>query len=339
MSFLSKSFGLLIAFFGLGSDLVTVSVGTVGNAGNAQADQGVYLTAKLLEVAEFNTILDQFLEKIAVPPNQSNTCRFVRMEKLPFTSSPAQLIEGVSPDAAGLTMNQFTATLQQFGNVVRITDVAQLTAKHPILAAAIQKLGLQAAEIRDVLIYNVLDAASNVYRPNSKAGDTNLTASDQLTYVDIVALFSLLTRQAARPYPDGQLALIAPPEVYAALLKDPDFKASVQLAAPEKIWRGQVGSLANFSIVQSNAPSFAATLQATSGQSSKVYSSFALGQFAAQVSDWQTLQMYTAAPGGQSDVLQQNYKAGWKFAFQAVITKQEWVRRIRTAGLDSVTNP
>ena len=58
MSFLSKSFGLLIAFFGLGSDLVTVSVGTVGNAGNAQADQGVYLTAKLLEVAEFNTILD-----------------------------------------------------------------------------------------------------------------------------------------------------------------------------------------------------------------------------------------------------------------------------------------
>ena len=260
------------------------------------------------------------------------------MEKLPFTASPVQLIEGVAPDAAGLTMNQFTATLQQFGNVVRITDVAQLTAKHPILAAAIQKLGLQAAEIRDVLIYNVLAAATNVYRPNAKAGDTSLTASDQLTYVDIVALFALLTRQAARPYPDGQLALIAPPEVYAALLKDPDFKASVQLAAPEKIWRGQVGSLANFSIVQSNAPSFAATLQVGAGQSSKVYSSFAVGQFAAQVSDWQTLQMYTAAPGGQSDVLQQNYKAGWKFAFQAVITNQNWVRNIRTAGIDSVTN-
>lgn len=338
MSFISKSFGLLIAFFGLGSDIVTVGTGTVGNAGNAQADQGVYLTAKLLEVAEFNTILDQFLEKIAVPPNQSNTCRFVRMEKLPFTASPTQLIEGVAPDALGLTMNQFTATLQQFGNVVRITDVAQLTAKHPILAAAIQKLGLQAAEIRDVLIFNVLAAATNVYRPNSKAGNSTTTASDQLTYVDIVALFALLTRQAARPYPDGQLALILAPEVYAAVLKDPDFKSSVQLAAPEKIWRGQVGSLANFSIVQSNAPSMAATTQSTAGAANRLYTGFAVGQFAAQVSDWQTLQMYTAAPGGQSDVLQQNYKAGWKFAFQSVITNQNWLRAVITAGVDSVNN-
>ena len=260
------------------------------------------------------------------------------MEKLSFTSNPVQLTEGIAPDAEGLKMNQFTATLQQFGNVVRITDVAQLTAKHPILAAAIQKLGLQAAEIRDVLIYTVLAAASNTYRPNGKVSNATTTASDQLTYVDIVALFALLTRQAARPYPDGQLALILAPEVYAGLLKDPDFKASNQLAAPEKIWRGQVGSLSNFAIVQSNAPSFAATSQATSGAANKIYTGFALGQYAAQVSDWQTLQMYTAAPGGQSDVLQQNYKAGWKFAFQAVITNQTWLRALFTAGVDSVNN-
>jgi N4-gp56 family major capsid protein len=337
--FLKKFTGALIALFGLGLDSVTVSVGTAGVAGNVQADQGVYLTSQLLEVAEFNTILDQFAESVMVPANNSNTCRFVRMEKLSVTNSPAQLTEGVSPDALPITLNQFTATLEQYGNVIRITDVAQLTAKHPVLAAAIQKLGLQAAEIRDILIYNVLDAATNVYRPNSKAGDTSLTASDQLSYVDTVSLFAVLTRQAARPYSNGQLGLILAPEVYAALLKDPDFKASNQYAAPEKIWRGQVGSLANFAIVQSNSPSFASTAQAGSGQASKVYSGFAVGQYAFQVSDWQTLQMYTAAPGGQTDVLQQNYKAGWKFAFKSVITNQNWLRRVRTPGIDSVTNP
>lgn len=335
----NKFLGALVALFGLGLDSVTVSTGTAGVAGNAQADQGVYLTSKLLEVAEFNTILDQFAETIMVPANNSNTCRFVRMEKLAVTNSPSQITEGINPDAQPITMNQFTATLEQYGNVIRITDVAQLTAKHPILAAAIQKLGLQAAEIRDILIYNVLDAATQNYRPNSKAGDTNLTASDQLGYVDLTQLFALLTRQAARPYANGQLALVLAPEVYAALLRDPDFKASHQLSQPDAIWRGQVGSLANFSIVQSNSPSFASTLQATSGQASKVYSGFAIGQFAFQVSDWQTLQMYTAAPGGQSDVLQLNYKAGWKFAFKSVITKQEWLYRVRTPGVDSVTNP
>ena len=51
-----KSLGLLVALFGLGLDSVTVSTGTAGVAGNAQADQGVYLTSRLLEVAEFNTI-------------------------------------------------------------------------------------------------------------------------------------------------------------------------------------------------------------------------------------------------------------------------------------------
>jgi N4-gp56 family major capsid protein len=335
----SKLFNLLVVVFGLGADVVTVSTGTVNVAGNAQASQGVYLTAKLLDVAVTNTILDQFGDIVAVPANNSNTARFVRMEKLSAPATPAQLTEGVAPDALGLTLNQFTATLEQYGNVVRITDVAQLTARHPILAAAIEKLGLQAAEIRDILIYNVLDAATNVYRPNNKAGDTNLTASDQLAYVDVVQLFAVLTRQAAKPYNDGQLALVLAPEVYAPMLKDPDFKSSVQLAAPERIWRGQVGSLANFAIVQSNSPSFASTAQAGSGQASKVYSGFAVGRGAFQVTDWQTLQMYTAAPGGQADVLQQNYKAGWKLAFKAIITNQNWLRRVRTAGIDSVTNP
>lgn len=337
--FVSKLPSFLLAVLGLGLDSVTVSTGTAGVGGNAQADQGVYLTSKLLEVAEFNTILDQFAESVMVPANNSNVCRFVRMEKLSNPANPQQLIEGVTPDAAPITMNQFTATLEQYGNVIRITDVSQLTAKHPILAAAIQKLGLQAAEIRDILIYNVLySSITNTYRPNGKLTDLALTQSDQLGYVDIVSLFALLTRQAARPFSNGQLALVLAPEVYAALLKDPDYKASHQLSSPDFIWRGQVGSLANFAIVQSNSPSFSAVAQVQAGSASKVYTGFAIGQFAYQVSDWQTLNMYTAAPGGQSDVLQQNYKAGWKFAFKAVITNQTWIRAVHTAGIDSVNN-
>jgi len=36
--------------------------------------------------------------------------------------------------------------------------------------------------------------------------------------------------------------------------------------------------------------------------------------------------------------LQQNRKIGWKFAFKAIITNQNWVRRVRSSGIDSVTN-
>jgi hypothetical protein len=53
-NFLNLAFGLL----GFGADVVTVSTGVVGNAGNVAADLQTYFAAKLLEVAELNTILD-----------------------------------------------------------------------------------------------------------------------------------------------------------------------------------------------------------------------------------------------------------------------------------------
>ncbi len=51
-------FNFAFALFGLGADVVTVVGGTVGAAGNVAADLQTYFSAKLLEVAELNTILD-----------------------------------------------------------------------------------------------------------------------------------------------------------------------------------------------------------------------------------------------------------------------------------------
>lgn len=201
-------------------------------------------------------------------------------------------------------------------------------------------LGLQSAEIYDQLIFTVLDAATNVYRPNNKTADTGLVAGDVPSFNDLIELDALLNSQGARQFADGEYAFVTSPQPFAALVKDPDFKASHQLVQPEAIWRAQVGMLGGFSVVRSNAPGIAtATAQAGAGQSSKVYSSFALGRMAYQISDLQNLRVYVVAPGGQSDPLQQNRKIGWKMAFKSVITNQTWIRRVRTSGLDSVTNP
>ena len=80
------------------------------------------------------------------------------------------------------------------------------------------------------------------------------------------------------------------------------------------------------------------TSQATSGQANKVYSSFAVARWAYQVSDLQNLRVYVVAPGGQADPLQQARKIGWKFAFKSIITNQNWIRLVRSAGQNSVNN-
>jgi N4-gp56 family major capsid protein len=87
-------------------DVITVASGTVGTAGNVAASLITYLTAKLLDVAEFNCVMDQFGEKVPLPSNSSKTIRFVKEEKLTLDTTPSQLTEGVAPDAVGITMNQ-----------------------------------------------------------------------------------------------------------------------------------------------------------------------------------------------------------------------------------------
>lgn len=334
-----KLLNYILALFGFGTDVVTVTTGTAGVAGNVAASLIQYLAAQLLEVAELNMVLDQFGDKVPIPANNSRTVRFVREEKFSVSTTPTQLTEGLPPDSVGVTLNQFEATAEQYGALVRISDLAELTAKHPIVQRTIYLLGLQAAETYDQLLFNVLNAASNVYRPNNRAADTNLIGSDRPTFFDLTSLMALLQDQGGRPFDGGSYVFVTPPQVHAAMLQDPDFKTSVQLAAPDRMWRGEVQQLGGFRIVRTNAPGFAATSQVTSGQASKVYSSFALARYAYQISDLQNLQLYVVQPGGQFDPLQQSRKLGFKFAFKSIITNQNWIRLVRSSGLNSVTNP
>lgn len=200
-------------------------------------------------------------------------------------------------------------------------------------------LSLQAAETYDQLVFNVLNASTASFYPNGRSGIAAITASDLPSYNDLTAIEAALQTNGARGLEGGDYALIMPPNAYNALLRDPDFKASHQLVQPDAIWRGEVGQLAGMRIVRSNAPAFLPyTGNVAAGTSKTVYSSFVIGRYAYQISDLQNLRVYVVAPGGQSDPLQQSRKIGWKFAFKAIITNNNWLYRYATAGLDSTNN-
>ena len=339
--FVSKLRSLVGILFGFGDDVVTVitgSVGTPGAAGSLASDQQTYFSAKLLEVAVLMTVLDQFGDKDPIPSNSSKTIQFNRLEKLATSLTPTQLIEGIMPDAVGLSMSQFTAVAEQYGLVLRLSDLAELTSKHDVVGRALYVLGLHAAETYDILIYNVLSNASNVYRPNARTSNATTTASDKIGYVDLTALHANLMDQGGRPFDDGDYVLVIAPQVHASMLQDPDFKASNQFGKPERIWRGEVQELSGFRIVKTNAPGFAFTAQATAGAANKLFTSYAIARNAYQISDLQNLRVYAAAPGGQTDTLQQTRKLGYKFAFKAIITNQNWIWEVISAGQNSVNN-
>lgn len=319
-------------------DVITTTLGTAGAPGSTAAELINYMSARMLEVAERVTILDQFADKHPMPSNASKTIQFTREEKLAVSPTPAQLAEGVPPTAVPLTVSQFTATTEQYGTLTELSDLAELTARHNLVERTIYMLGLNAAEIYDQLIYNVLTGATSVYYPNGKTAITSLTGSDSVSSVDLVNLEADLNNNGGRPFESGYYAFVCAPQVYGSVLRDPDFKAAAQFKAPEKIWRGEVGELYGFRLVRSNSPAFAAISQSGGGEANLVYDSFAVARFAYQLSDLQNLRVYVVAPGGHSDPLQQSRKLGWKFAFKSIITNQPWIYLVQSAGINSVTN-
>ena len=189
------------------------------------------------------------------------------------------------------------------------------------------------------LIFNVLSAGTTTYLPNGRAAVTDLLASDQIGYNDLVQMEANLMDNGGRPTEGGMYAYIVPPQVYGSLLKDSDWKAAHQLRDPEAIFRGEVGTLGGLAIVRSNAPGFAAQAQATSGKTNKWYYGFVIGRQSYAITDLQGLQTYTIAPGGHEDPLYQNRKISYKFAFKAVILNNNWLIVTKSSGLNSTNNP
>ena len=122
----------------------------------------------------------------------------------------------------GITINQFTATTEQYGTVVRLSDLAEVTARHDLVGRTIYVLGLQAAETYDTLIFNVLNAGTSTYFPNGRSGVSTLLATDLVTYTDLTALDANLQNNGGRPFESGLYAFVCSPFVYNGLLRDPD---------------------------------------------------------------------------------------------------------------------
>jgi len=322
------------------ADVITVTTGTVGAAGSAAAELINQMQAMLLRVAEYDLVLEQFAQKDKA--QDAKTVQWTRVERLPVASSPQPLTEGVNPDAVGLTINRVTATLAEYGNVVMISNLAQLTARHNLVQAAIKVLGRNAGQVRDQIIYNTLDIVppnngfTSVFRVNNRPNDAAMQVGDQLSFAETTRIMTLLASRGATPFPEGMYALVVPSDVYGSLLNDPNYLAAQKSAAlPTKIYRGEVGALVGMRVVHTNSPAFVGTSSGTTGNSNRILTSFALGEGAFAVTDLEQVRIYVNRPGGPSDPLHRRWTLGWAMTMQAVILDNNFGMAIRASGVNA----
>jgi N4-gp56 family major capsid protein len=142
------------------------------------ADRLKYIQKKTLRLTQKQLVAYQFAGKANLPEGNGVTYTATRFERLPLPYAP--LSEGVPPSGEVMQITQVSATAQQWGDRVNITDVAQLTIFHKPFQQAIRLCSLQIAETCERNTYLALMGSPNVNYVNSRGARGSLTAGDVL---------------------------------------------------------------------------------------------------------------------------------------------------------------
>jgi N4-gp56 family major capsid protein len=142
------------------------------------ADVENYIAEKTLPLTQRQLIAYQFGDPLRLPKGRGLTYTASRYDRvnLPF----APLSEGVPPVGEAMNLTQVTATAQQWGDTITITDVADMTIKHPLFQKAIQLISMQMSETLERNTFNNLLAGTQVNYVNSRGARASLVAGDVL---------------------------------------------------------------------------------------------------------------------------------------------------------------
>lgn len=148
-----------------------------------------FIADKTLPLAQRQLCAYKFGDPLTLEKGRGLTYTATRYNRLPLPF--AALSEGVGPATGqSMTISQVSATAQQWGDKVVITDVAEMTIKHPLFKKATELVALQMSETLERNTFNSLMALTQVNYVNSRGSRAALQSTD---YLDTLTL----TRTAA----------------------------------------------------------------------------------------------------------------------------------------------
>ena len=172
-------------------------------ASQFSADIEAFIADETLPLARRQLVAYQFGDPLVLPKGRGTTYTATRFQRVPLPYAP--LSEGVPPVGETMTIQQVAAVAQQWGDKITITDVAELTIKHPLFQKAIELIGLQIAETLERNTFNALLAGTQINYVNSRGARNSLAAGDVLNLHEVNrAVGALYTIGAPRYMGDEQ---------------------------------------------------------------------------------------------------------------------------------------
>jgi N4-gp56 family major capsid protein len=289
-----------------------------------------YYDKKLLDRLVSNFVHFQFGQKRPIPKMGGKNINFRKFTSL--NPATTVLTEGTTPTGSNINITQITASPNQYGNFVEVSDVLDMVAIDPVLDEMADVLGEQAAETLDVITRNTLvTSGTNLQFANGKTSNATIAAADVLTVTEIRKAIRTLKNGKAKPLADGYYIAIVHPNAVYDLQGDNAWVNASQYAGSTQIFNGEIGKLYGVRFVESpNAHTFGGV----GVSSAQVYSTIVVGANAFGVVDVagsSAVQNIIKPHGsaGTADPLNQRATTGWKAYFTAVVLEQAAMVQIR----------
>lgn len=170
----------------------------VNQASSFSSDIVAYIAEKTLPLTRKQLVAYQFGDPLELPKGRGTTYTATRYLRIPLPFAP--ISEGVPPVGQAMTIQQVSATAQQWGDKVTITDVAEMTIYHPLFKKATELVGLQVAETLERNTFNTLNSGTQINYVNSRGARASLVAGDVLNPFEVQRAYSMLFNLGAPRY-------------------------------------------------------------------------------------------------------------------------------------------
>ncbi|MEE1279471.1 MAG: N4-gp56 family major capsid protein [Oscillospiraceae bacterium] len=206
----------------------------------SSVEMKTYYDTELIRNAEPLLVHDRFGQKRSIPKNGGKTIEFRRLN--PFPKATTALTEGVTPDGKKLDWSKLSATVNQYGDYVTVSDMLDLTAVDNNILEATVILGDQAGRTLDTVTREVINAGTNVQYAE---GDVNarheLTSKNIMTVAAVKKAVNTLKKGLAKKICGDYVAIIHSNVAYD-LMNDSEWQ-SVKDYNPKDWYEGEIGRI------------------------------------------------------------------------------------------------
>ena len=155
---------------------------------------GVVAERKLLDRGQHLMLLERFGSFDPQGSNRGKSRKWRRY--LSLARAVAPLAEGMTPAAQKMTFEDVLVTLEQYGDLVELTDVIADTHEDPVLDTCMTLCGEAAAETVEWLRFVVLRAGSNVFYSGTATIRTEV--EEEVDLKDFRAVFRAMKKNKAK---------------------------------------------------------------------------------------------------------------------------------------------